>query len=52
MSLGRQEGISTYAPVCQLIPIWRRLHCLNPSRAVLGRAQVFMVLLDLYGGPV
>jgi len=48
----RQDRISTYAYACQLISIWLRLNCLNPSRAVLGRTQVFMVLLNLCGDPV
>jgi len=52
MSRARQKGTSTYAPVCQLTPIWSRLHCLNPSRAVMGRTRAFTVLLGPYGGPV
>jgi len=35
MPLARQDGLSTYVQVCQLISIWLRLICLNPSRAVL-----------------
>jgi len=45
----RQAGTSTYAQACQLTPIRLKLHCLNPSRAVLGRTWAFMVLLDSYG---
>jgi hypothetical protein len=52
MTLVRQGGLSTYVYACQLIFIWLRLICLNPSRAVLRGTQVFMVLLNLCDGPV
>jgi len=50
MAQARQDGLSTYAQVCQLISIWLSLNWLNPSRAVLRGTQAFTVLLSLCGG--
>ena len=52
LTLLRQDGLSTYVQVCQLISIWSSLNWLNPSRAVLRGTQAFTVLLSLCGGPV
>ena len=48
----RQGGLSTYAQVCQLISIWLRLYCLNPSRVGFRRPHAMTVLFGVCGSPM
>src|SRR5436305_11396652 len=51
MTQVRQDGLSTYVQVCQLISIRLRLNCLNPSRVGFRRPHVMTVLFDVCGNP-